>query len=94
MIQLEHPWEGTLCIKHGRPIQPAMWRHGSRTTGCARCKNTEPGYLKRKHKYETSDRGRMMDIRHKASKSIDKVRRGLRRPTDPFALFTRLTGWR
>lgn len=86
------PSEQRLCKIHNRPILPHQWKNRHRTTGCARCRNTTPGYLKRKHRYETSARGKMMDRRHKASKGLDKVRRGLQRSPDPIALFFRLTG--
>jgi hypothetical protein len=33
-----------------------------------------------------------MDRRHNASVDINKVRRGLQRPSDPMKLFARLTG--
>lgn len=86
------PPEKRLCKIHGRPVSPSKWRSRRRTTGCSRCSNTEPGYLKRKHRYETSARGKALDRRHKASKGIDKIRRGMKRPAKPIDLFSRLTG--
>lgn len=50
------PTDERLCKVHGRPIQPAEWRSGHRKTGCARCKNTQPGYRLRKHRYDVGRR--------------------------------------
>lgn len=89
------PPEQRLCKKHGRPIQPSKWRHGDRTTGCARCKNTDPSYLTRKHKYEISEKGKMMDVRHKAVKAIERNKRSTswrENRLTPLELFMRLTG--
>jgi hypothetical protein len=41
-----------LCRIHRRPIQPSRWRSGHRTTGCARCKNTQPSHAAAQRKYK------------------------------------------
>ena len=89
------PPEQRLCKKHGRPILPSQWREGHRNTGCAKCLNTHPGYLKKKHRYETSEKGKIMDRRHYAGKAIERNKRSTTwnggRLT-PLELFMRLTG--
>jgi hypothetical protein len=84
--------EKRLCKKHGRPVLVSQWKQGHRNTGCAKCLNSYPGYLKKKHRYETSDRGKIMDTRHKAGKAAQRIRNNKQRPINPLELFARITG--
>lgn len=87
--------EKRLCKRHNRPIQPSRWLAGQRISGCSKCNNERPIYLKNKHKYETSEKGKMMDLRHKAGKKIERNKRSSswrdNRLTS-FELFMRITG--